>query len=98
MFLKENEDTPSVRLELPDQMEKEEGIQFNGFSSETENGMFFRYVKQTEIEKDVTDTVTWYAYEDKQALLNGTDDIKIVIEPKVSSMSNPVDSGGNILN
>lgn len=98
VFLKENEDTPSVRLELPDQMEKEEGIQFNGFSSETENGMFFRYVKQTEIEKDVTDTVTWYAYEDKQALLNGTDDIKIVIEPKVSSMSNPVDSEGNILN
>lgn len=98
VFLKENIDAPVVRLDLPDQLEKKDGIQFNGFESETEEGIFFRYVKQVEIEKNVADTVLWYAYIDKNALLSGSEDIQTVIEPKVSSMLNPVDSEGNILN
>lgn len=101
VFLMESADAPLKELLLPEQLKKEES-QFNGFCSETEEGMFFWYFREEEIGKDpsgniMTDTARWYAYIGKNALLHGRNEVKDVIDPMVSAMANPIDQDGKIL-
>ncbi|MBU3877207.1 hypothetical protein HGO97_015485 [Faecalicatena sp. AGMB00832] len=101
VFLKESEKKPLKELALPEQLNRDKGVRFYNFCSESEDGLFFWYVKEEETGRDesgniMKDTARWYAYIDKDALLAGRYEVKDVIAPQISAMGNPVDKDGNI--
>ena len=96
MLFKEKESGRLRELSLPENLPVE-GARLNSVVCQTEQGVYFDYYIINQESGILGDRIIWYGYISWEDLLSGKNDVKVVLNPRVSSGGNLVDKDGNVI-
>ena len=95
-FYKDMNQQKIYELLLPQKLPRG-GAQINSIIGQTKDGLYFDYYITNQESGDEGDWTTWYGYISWEDLLSGKNDVKVVLNPRVSSGGNLVDKDGNVI-
>lgn len=82
----------SVRkLSLSEELLKEDFV-LNGMLFKNEEGLGFEYTQYLDM-----DQINWYGYISWEDLLSDENNVKVLIEPRMTSRGYPLDEDGNVI-
>lgn len=91
MFLKEADSGKLRQLSLSEELLKEDFV-LNGMMFKNEEGLGFEYTQYLDM-----DQINWYGYISWEDLLSDENNVKVLIEPRLTSRGYPLDEDGNVI-
>ena len=90
LFLKEADSGKLRQLSLSEELLKEDFV-LNGMLFKNEEGLGFEYTQYLDM-----DQINWYGYISWEDLLSDENNVKVLIEPRMTSRGYPLDQDGNV--
>jgi len=91
LFLKEADSGKLRQLSLSEELLKEDFV-LNGMLFKNEEGLGFEYTQYLDM-----DQINWYGYISWEDLLSDENNVKVLIEPRMTSRGYPLDEDGNVI-
>lgn len=91
LFLKEADSGKLRQLSLSEELLKEDFV-LNGMLFKNEERLGFEYTQYLDM-----DQINWYGYISWEDLLSDENNVKVLIEPRMTSRGYPLDKDGNVI-